>query len=181
MPTNKDCSQVEDYKHRRCKERKNFDVFGLAIFNTERFLPPVNRRTPPFSNEQITDAVNQERGLVTTWQLFKLYFDIEKGIITKQEARKQILGFGYIEFKPKINIGKPQKLFKEGKIALVELKSIKLTKGQELVAERNGKFTKIIIESMQLDDKHVKECTDGIVGIGLSEKISENTILWTNQ
>ena len=68
--TSKDeeCSQIFKIKSRRMKELKRFDVFGLYIVNHQKHLPPLNRENPPFTENQIQDAINDERGLLTTWQ-----------------------------------------------------------------------------------------------------------------
>ena len=65
--TDSDCSQISKIKHRRCKERGKFDVFALYIVNHQRYLPPLNRQNPPFTENQKEDAINDERGLLTTW------------------------------------------------------------------------------------------------------------------
>ncbi len=79
--TDSDCSQISKVKHRRCKERNKFDVFALYVVNHQRHLPPLKRKNPPFSDHQLKDAINDERGLLTTWQLFNAYFEVESGIL----------------------------------------------------------------------------------------------------
>ncbi len=65
--TDPDCSQISKIKHRRSKERNKFDVSALYIVNHQRFLPPLRRKNPPFTQHQIQDAENDERGLLSTW------------------------------------------------------------------------------------------------------------------
>jgi len=86
-----DCNQINKIKHRRCKERNKFDVFALYIVNHQRYLPPKQRKNPPFSEQQIADAQTEERGLLTTWELFKAYFMEQKGIIDKDYKRRMLL------------------------------------------------------------------------------------------
>lgn len=100
--TSKDeeCSQIEKIKNRRMKEKKRFDIFGLYIVNHQRYQPPLIRENPPFKQLQIEDAKNEERGLLTTWQLFNLYYSIKNGCVSKEEARKAFYKYGLIEFSP---------------------------------------------------------------------------------
>ena len=110
--TDGQCSQIEKIKNRRMQERRNFDVFGLYIVNHQRYQPPLLRENPPFKREQIQDAENDKRGLLTTWQLFNLYFSIKNGCISKEEARKALLKYGLIEFSPQncVSLGEPVKI-----------------------------------------------------------------------
>lgn len=98
--TDKDCSQISKIKYRRAEERERFDVFGLYLVNHQRFLPPENRANPPFNDVQIQDATNDKRGLLTTYDLFKLYFNISNGYISKEAARNALFEIGLVGFRP---------------------------------------------------------------------------------
>lgn len=91
-----ECAQIEKIKHRREKERHSWDVKALYVVNHQRHIEPKKRINPPFTEAQITDAQNAERGLVSTWQLFNAYKDIENGKITKEFVRNQLLQYGLI-------------------------------------------------------------------------------------
>jgi len=103
--TSKDseCAQISKIRYRRCEERGKFDVFGLYIVNNERSIEPLKRTIPPFNDNQIKDAKNDKRGLIYTWQLFNLYFNIENGFISKDEARERMLMTGLVDFSPKLH------------------------------------------------------------------------------
>jgi hypothetical protein len=178
--TDSDCSQISKIKHRRCKERNCFDVFALYIVNHQRYLPPLQRSNPPFNENQIQDAVSDERGLLSTWQLFNLYFEVENGIITKEEARNTIIKYGLIEFKPSNLhfIDEPNEIFKDGTVCIVNIKDLKLKLGDELFIEKNGQFQKCVIEGIQLDDKPVQECSNGELGLRINIPIKKKSKLW---
>jgi len=178
--TDADCSQISKIKHRRCKERKNFDVFALYIVNHQRYLPPLNRKNPPFTNHQIEDAKNDERGLLTTWQLFQLYFDIEAGVITKEEAREMILEYGLIEFTPKglSLLYEPNEIFSDGHVCIVNLDNVSLKVDDDLFIEKNGRFKKVRIISMQENGIVVNEASTGEVGLKVSSKIEKKSKIW---
>ncbi|MCK4500323.1 hypothetical protein KAU11_07490, partial [Candidatus Babeliales bacterium] len=178
--TDSDCNQISKIKHRRCKERNRFDVFALYIVNHQRYLPPMKRNNPPFTKHQKKDALNDERGLVTTWQLFNLYFDVEDGIIKKEEARQQILEFGLIAFKPKklALVDKPKEIFKDGKVCIVNIKNTKLKANQEIFIEKDNRFTKAQIIDIQIESKSVKTASNGEIGLELSKQIKKKSSLW---
>ncbi len=179
--TDSDCSQISKIKHRRCKQRNTFDVFALYIVNHQRYLPPSKRKNPPFTEHQIQDAINDERGLLTTWQLFNLYFDIENEIITKKEARELILNFGLVKFKPKNLqlIDKPTEIFKDGEVCIVNLcKGIDLTVNEILYVEKNNKFHLAKILEIKKDDENVSQATNGEFGLKLNNKIQKNSMFW---
>ncbi len=178
--TDADCSQISKIKYRRSKERGKFDVFALYIVNHQRYLPPLNRKNPPFTSNQIEDAQNDERGLLSTWQLFNLYFDIENEIINKEEARKTLLGYGLVEFKPNnlIFIDEPNEIFKNGEVCIVNISNINISIGEEIILEKNGQFKKAIIEGIQLNDKPVSSANNGELGLKLNVKIKKKTKIW---
>jgi hypothetical protein len=76
--TSKDseCSQIHKIKFRRCEERGKFDVHALYIVNNQRHIEPLKRNIPPFNQNQIKDAIKDKRGMLYTWQLFNLYFNM---------------------------------------------------------------------------------------------------------
>lgn len=178
--TDSDCNQISKIKHRRCKERNKFDVFALYIVNHQRYLPPKKRKNPPFTKQQIQDAKNDERGLLTTWQLFNLFFHIENGIISKEEAKKSLLEFGYVNFRPRnlLYVFKATEIFKDGKVCIVNIKNILLQKNEELLFEKNGKFEKVNILDIQENGKSVDQSSCGELGLRLSSKIKKNSIIW---
>lgn len=178
--TDSDCNQISKIKHRRCKERNKFDVYALYIVNHQRYLPPLSRQNPPFSNEQIQDAENDERGLLTTWQLFNLYYYIEEGIIDKKFARDSLLNIGFIDFRPggMELIGVPKEILKDGEVCIVNLNGIELNIEDTIIIEKNEKFQLSKIQDIQVNDKTVKSVNSGEVGLKLSIPIKKKSKIW---
>ena len=178
--TDSDCNQISKIKHRRCKERKCFDVYALYIVNHQRYLPPLKRKNPPFTDNQIQDAVNDERGLLTTWQLFNLYGEIEDGLIEIERARKELIQYGYVEIKPYTQtiIGEPKEFFNNGLVSILNIQNIELKLGEEILVEKNGKFSSAIIEGIQLNNKPVIVVSNGEVGLQLNRPIKKKSVLW---
>lgn len=161
-----DCSQISKIKYRRSEERGTFDVYALYIVNHQKHLPPLKRNNQPFTDEQISDAKNDKRGLLTTWQLFNLYFSIEAGGITKEEARKSLLDFGLVDFKPQQceKLGKALNVLKNGSIVLFDTQT-PISKSDTLVIMRDGRFYKAEILSMQSSENNVEYIESGEIGI----------------
>lgn len=183
--TSKDseCSQISKIKFRRCEERSAFDVFALYIVNHQRHIAPLQRKNPPFTENQIKDAVHDKRGLLTTWQLYNLYFDIENGVITKEEARESLLDFGLVEFKPThlIKIATSEKLYQNGTICSIYINNLELKVGDKLFIEKNNKFTTVTILEIQENKKQIESISNGQIGLKLSKAIKNESILWKKE
>lgn len=177
--TSKDseCSQISKIKYRRAKERGNFDVFGLYLVNHQRHIPPLDRQNPPFTKEQIQDALNDERGLLTTWQLFKLYFDVQNKIISKEEAKEYLYDFGLIQLKPKnlIDVDIVKETFLDGYVSILNIDGINLKKGDELYVHKNDSYSLVKILEIKVNDKVVESVSKGEIGIKTDNKIYKNS------
>jgi hypothetical protein len=178
--TDSDCAQINKIKYRRTKERGTFDVFALYIVNHMRYLPPLNRRNPPFSEQQIEDAKNEERGLLTTFELFKLYFFIDAGYITKEDARKALFDYRLVTFKPSnsISIGCPTEIFHNNKVGIFIIKNISIRLGGEVLIFADGNYVKAQIIGIQVNDVDVDEVSDGEVGLKFSTEITKKSEIW---
>lgn len=178
--TDKDCSQISKIKFRRAEQRGKFDVFGLYIVNHQRYMPPKSRVNPPFTENQIKDAVHDKRGLLTTYELYKAYFLIEDGILKKTDVRESLFKTGLITLKPENieSIGVPHELFMDGQVAIVNLNGLTLSVGDTLIVRKEGDYSKATIKSLQVNDNDVNTCNEGEVGIKLDIKIKNNSELY---
>ncbi|WPO90973.1 hypothetical protein [Chryseobacterium sp. HR92] len=183
--TSKDseCSQISKIKYRRAKERNKFDVFGLYIVNHQRHIPALNRSNPPFSEHQINDAINEERGLLTTWQLFQLYYDIENGIISKGEARDRLYDYGLISFIPHniVEIGTVTETFKENKVLIFTINNTLISVGNILFIRIRNRFKKVRILEIKFNDKNVESIENGEVGILVDIPVPKNSTVFMQQ
>lgn len=171
-----DCSQIGKHKHRRSKERNKFDVFALYIVNHRRHLPPHLRQNPPFTTHQISDALHDERGLLTTWEMFNLYFNIEKGIISKEEAKSRFYDFGLINFYKSLkSIGKPKEVLKKGEVAIIDINEAVVNVDQAIYIKDEDEFEPAKILSIQLNDTNVQSAANSEVGIKISKVISKKS------
>lgn len=174
--TSKDneCNQIEKIKNRRAKERGKPDVYGLYIVNHQRFQSPLKRINPPFNEQQIKDAIYDERGLLTTWQLFNLYFSIENASISKEDARKSLLKFGLVEFNPSncFPLGKAKEIHHDGKVIILDL-STKIELKDELVIKREYKYIHAKILEIKVNNQKVNEVDSGEIGIKIDNSVNK--------
>ncbi|CAN1212615.1 Restriction endonuclease [Tumidithrix helvetica PCC 7403] len=175
-----DCSQVYKYKNRRIKELGRFDVFALYLVNHQRYLPPDKRNNPPFSDQQIADAEQEERGLLTTYELFKLYFNIEKGFITKEDARSSLLKCGLVQFKPSKArlLSRPYEILYGGKIVILNIVNTLLKVGSSIIVCNKDNWFKTEILTIRLNDNDVDSIQNGEIGIRLSKEVHKESELW---
>ena len=179
--TDAECSQIDKIKYRRCEERGKFDVHALYFVNNERHIEPLKRTLPPFNELQIKDAQNCKRGLVYTWQLFNLYFNIENGLLTKEEARNHLLEqIGLVDFTPVglLELGIPYHYYDKNTVICLEIKDISLRIGDTLVFEKDGRYEMMQIKSLQIDHINYNEITNGRVGIKVDKEVPHHATIY---
>lgn len=179
--TSKDseCAQISKIRYRRCEERGKFDVYGLYIVNNERSVEPLKRTIPPFNDIQIKDAKNDKRGLIYTWQLYNLYFNIENGLISKDEARDRILMTGLVDFSPRfIELGKPYAYYHNKTVICVELHNVPLSNKDILTYEVNGQYILLQIEGIEQNNSSISQISNGKVGIKVDKIVPNINMLY---
>jgi hypothetical protein len=73
MPTEGDTLQVTKYVLRRIRQWNRTDVVGLSLVNHQRYLPAMDRdHINAFTQQQVRDAKQNNTGLMTTYDLFRL-------------------------------------------------------------------------------------------------------------
>ena len=179
--TSKDaeCSQISKVRRRREKQRGKFDVSALYIVNHQRCIEPIKREMPPFNTTQIQDAINDERGLAYTWQLFNLYFNIENGLISKEEARMRFMSEGLLDFNPKLTeLGIPYNYFQHNTIACLDIGDNEIRIGDTLAYERNERYYLVNIEDLQIDHVPHQSAQNAKVGIKLSSAVPNKHLIY---
>lgn len=180
--TSKDneCSQISKIESRRIHEKKYSMVHSLYIVNNERGKEPLKRQIPPFTDHQIKDAQYSCRAMAYTYQLFNLYFEIENGILTKDEARKAFLQDGLVDFHANFKeLGMPYKYFSKMTVVCIELHDSKISVGDIIYyedASKRMKSTRIV--SIQEDNESLESAINGRIGIGVDQAVTRNTVLY---
>ena len=165
--TDSECSQVAKHRRRREKENPDKTIIPIYIVNHQRYINPSLRQNPPFSSDQVDYAKNDERGLLTTWQLYKQYKLIENKIFTKEETREALKDCGIISLLPKNlkSIGTYFKYFKKPKAGILILENIKIKIGDKVYAKKDEQWVYTKINSIQVNNKNVDYAEGGEVGI----------------
>jgi len=176
-----DCSQINKIKHRRAKERGKFDVYGLYIVNHQRYLPPKTRKNPPFTEAQIFDSRNEERGLLTTWDLFKGYDYVLNGIITKEDVRKWILDYGLVQLAPKVLLGKVSEVFKQGFVIILNIESQRIKVGETIYIYQEENYSVAKIVEIRVNDVSIIEVDAGEVGIEVDIPVKKNSLIYRKE
>jgi hypothetical protein len=177
--TDSNCAQIGKIKNRRARDRNRFDVFGLYVVNHQRYLPPTERQNPPFNDQQIADAESDERGLLTTYEIFKLYSYIENGFITKEDARKSLSDYGLVKFKPSSSrqLGYPPlDIHYKGEVVKLNT-SIMVNKGASIIVCNDEGWFRTEIVEVRKDNKPV-EFASGEISINVSHKVLKTSELW---
>ncbi|SDJ48150.1 hypothetical protein SAMN04487898_10346 [Pedobacter sp. ok626] len=179
--TDSECSQISKIRYRRMKENKDRDIHAHYIVNHQRNKAASERTNPPFTEHQINDAKYDDRGLCTTWQLFNLFKAIEKGVITKKQARAAFYKTGYLDFIPleARELGKPKELFKNNTIAILNMEDhpkVKVNDKILLVMKEEFETAKVL--SVQIDQKSVPESDRGEVGLKFDTSIKKGASLY---
>lgn len=174
--TDGECSQISKIRFRRSRERNKFDVKALYIVNHQRYLPPEQRKNPPFTENQIKDANDDSRGLLTTYELFKLYFLIEENIFTKEYIRMRLQDYGLVKFEPQgKSLGVAEEWFKDGHVVILNIVGTKIKVGDEVLVRKDEKYFRRIIKSIQVNDQNVLEASNGEIGIELEEPVPKKS------
>ncbi len=175
-----DCSQISKIRYRRMRDRGTLDVFALYIVNHQRFLPPEERQNPPFSATQIIDAESDDRGLLTTYDLFKLYFGIEASVVSRLQAREALLQVGLVQFRPSdaVKLPKPYEIHHNGTVIVVSLSETRIRKGMGIIIADSGRYRLAEILEIQVEGVEADEAESQEVGIRFSEKVSKTSEVW---
>ena len=177
--TDAQCSQILKVVNRRREELQRFDVHGLYIVNNERGVEPLSRTTPPFNSQQIKDAKYDGRGLCYTWQLYNLYFEIEEGVITKEEAQALLFQKGLLDFQPSLKeVGVPHKYYMHNEIVCIQISGIEIKTSDYFFYNEKGRWKKVKIVSIKDDENLVEYVSDGSFGFGLDHRVPSNIPLY---
>ena len=171
--TDAECSQVDKIVSRRMKQLKTTEVHGVYIVNNQKNIEPLSRQVPPFNENQISDAENQDRTLIYTPQLFSLYSDIDNGYITKESARSCFLQKGLANFHvERIPLGVPYDYFQKDMVICIELNGIQVAVGNILYyRDELNKLVACKVESIQRDKEPLESAASGRVGIKVDHKV----------
>ncbi len=171
--TDSECSQIDKVVYRRIKQLDKTNVHGVYIVNNQKNVEPLKRLMPPFNDTQVSDAINQDRTMIYTTQLFALYSDIENGFITKEEARKCFLTPGLADFHSSLfSLGEPYKYFQGNTVICIDLAGKKVSAGDKIFYK--DKFHRLVclnVESIEQNKQPIKSAEYGKTAINVGVKV----------
>lgn len=167
-----ECSQIDKIRYRRLKQNRNRDVYALYVVNHQRGIEPIARQNPPFTKEQMEDAVSCDRGLLTTWQLFKVYHAVELGVISKEKVRERLLLTGVVSFEPDLvkPIKEPYHQWHDGMVLGIDVNT-PIGVGDDIFVENHNGWYAAKITSVQQEGNVYQCVSEGKTGVGLSHKL----------
>lgn len=168
----RECSQIDKIRYRRLKQNRDSEIFALYVVNHQRGQEPAMRQNPPSTKEQMDDALSCDRGLLTTWQLFKIYQAVELGVISKEQVRNSFLQTGVISFEPDLakSINVPYHTWQDGMVLGIDVNT-PVSIGDEMFVENENGWHCATISSLQQDGTIFESVENGKTGIGLSQKL----------
>ena len=167
-----ECSQIDKIRYRRLKQDRNREIYALYIVNHQRSIEPIARQNPPFTKEQMEDAVSCDRGMLTTWQLFKIYQAVELGAISKVHVRNSLIQTGVIVFEPDLvkPINDPYHQWQEGMVLGIDVNT-PIGVGDDIFVENGNGWYCAKVTSIQQEGISYECVEKGKTGIGLSQKL----------
>lgn len=173
--TDAECSQIAKHRRKREKENRDKNIIPIYIVNHQRYKKPQLRDNPPFSNNQIDYAESDERGLLTTWQLYQQFHLIEDGIFTKDETRQAMKKIGLITLLPEnfCSIGKVVEYYNKPKACILNIQDVEIKRGDYIWANKEDVWKKGKICSLQVNDKDVANAQNGEVGLVLDIELAK--------
>jgi len=174
--TDAECSQIDKIVSRRMRELKTTYVHGIYVVNNQRNVEPLKRQTPPFNETQIKDAIDQSRTLVYTAQLFALHSDIKNGYVTKEQARKALLGKGLAQFHSHLtSVGVPYNYFQGDTVICLDLQNSQVSVGDQLYYKDSlQRLVGMKVISIEQDKQNLETCSNGKTGIKVDVKVPRN-------
>lgn len=173
--TSKDteCSQVDKIVLRRTKQLKTSDIHGVYIVNNQKNVELAGRQVPPFNDNQVSDAENQDRTMIYTAQLFALFFDIENGYISREEARECFLTPGLANFHNRYKtLGTPYNYYQGNTVICLELNGDKVAEDGELYYEDSlQRLIELKVLSIQQNNISVSTAETGKTAIKVNQKV----------
>jgi len=166
--TDSNCQQASKVALRRKDAAAKEGVFdhtfqAFYIVNHQRYRAPEMRENPPFKSNQIEDARIASRGMISTYELFKVYHMVKSGVISKEDARECFKQHGLVDFRKKLKPLHCDEKFPSAKVYSFDLKKTPHTtinRSNRLVIEDNENHWHVFpIQGLQVNRNNVDIAT----------------------
>lgn len=167
-PSDAEALQAAKHAFMRINETRDPNFKPLTIINHQRLLPPLDRSNEmPFRKEILGSAEQQNLGLMTCWDLFRLIRGLEANGWRSEHLKPLFYKVGRIDPRP-MNYeftGEIQHVWKEAfSLSIVEGQ---IRVGDKIALEFPVDFSEQWVSSMQLNNQSAEVATARVVvGIG---------------
>lgn len=175
-PTEDDCQALNKYINRNMRRESRTDIHGILIVNHQKLLPPLKRKNPAFTPEQIDDAKRDGYTLVSTWELFKAVRLKQEEIINFNDINTSLHTPGLFKAIPSTfnYFGEIVKLYEGKTIACVYLELEEVCINDEILVQDGNNYFVQKIKEMRVDDKEAEKAMNGdALSIKLDKPISK--------
>jgi len=155
---------MQAFKHATLimREQKRLDVFGLALIDHQRHLPPLDRNNGmPFRQELVDVALQNFQGLMTTWDLYRLVVNKRRHSWAPDDVKPLFYAYGRI-------VSKPVHYTLLGHVAHVwthaigvDVQNASVSVGEIVAIEFDILFEEIVVTSLRIKDESKTEASVG--------------------
>jgi hypothetical protein len=159
LPTDADALQVQKYVVVRMREWGRTNVQGLEIINHQKGIPALDRENEaPFRQDILVNAEEQQFGLITTWDLYRLARSYLKNNWKPEHVKALFLQFGRIRSVPLHYqfAGIVENFWEKVGVVGVRVKEANLRMGDRIAFELPVDFEEQEITSLQVENQQVE-------------------------
>ncbi|MGD0048916.1 MAG: hypothetical protein ABSE42_18085, partial [Bryobacteraceae bacterium] len=165
MPTEHDAIQVGKYLAPRMKEWGRTDVGGVSIINHQRNVPGLDRSLSPFTDVVLTNAIDQQFGLMTTWDLFRLVRNFLQLGWKPDDVQPLFYRHGRMEAVPVHYeyVGLIEKYFEKVGVVGIRVVEAAVQQGDRIAYELPIDYIEQEVESLQAERRAVATAAAGVL------------------
>jgi hypothetical protein len=164
MPSDEDALAVSKYLAPRMKEWGRLDVKGLSIVNHQRHVPGLDRNNEmTFREDVLTSARQQDIGLMTAWDLFRLLRSYLKNDWQPEHVKPLFYKSGRISPVPEHYefVGVIERFIPSLGVLGLKVMADKVEQGDRLAFDLPIEFQEQNVESLEVDNEPVDKAEEG--------------------
>lgn len=175
--TDDDALQVLKHIRPRMKQMERFDINGLSVINHQCHLPALQREPNPFNPPVLATAREQDVGLLTTWDLYRLTRGFLKNGWKHEHIRDLFSRGGRVLPTPihYMAIGTVEKFWERVGVASIRLTEGGLALGDHIAFDLPVEFEEQTANSLQIERNPV-DCAPIGELVGVKVELSKDDV-----